>query len=114
MAEQGPAAWEEYRDAIQMCRDRLRKAKTHMQLKLARDVKNNKKWFYRHADQKRKARESVLPLIHEKGELATMGMEKTEVLNKFFASVFTSSQASHVSHIPEPLDGVEWVKSLPL
>jgi len=33
-------------------------------------------------------------------------MEKAEVLNKFFVSVFTGSQFSHVSHIPEPVAGV--------
>ena len=32
-------------------------------------------------------------------------MEKAEVLNNFFASVFTASQASHVIHFPEPIDG---------
>lgn len=35
-------SWEEYRDAIQTCRDGIRKAKAEMELNLVRDVKNNK------------------------------------------------------------------------
>ena len=81
-----------------------------MELNLARDVKN-KKGFYRYIDQKRQAKESVLTLINEKGELATTDMESAEVLNKLFASIFTGSQASHVSHIPEPL-GDGWRKKI--
>jgi len=59
--------------------------------------------------QKRQAKESVSPLLNEKGELAATDMEKDEVLNEFFASVFTGSQYSHIPkpHIPEcePLGG---------
>ena len=55
MAEQGPAgqtdvkrmyrqwkeeqvAWEEYGDAVQMCRDGIRKAKAQMEMQLVKDV----------------------------------------------------------------------------
>ena len=43
--KQGCVACEEYRDMVHMCRDSIRKAKTKMELNLARDVKNNKKGF---------------------------------------------------------------------
>jgi len=36
---------------------------------------------------KRKAKESVPPLINGKRELTTVGMEKAEVFNKFSASI---------------------------
>lgn len=52
-----------------------------------------------------KDNESVSPLINERGELATAEVEKAEVLNGVFSSVFSVSQASHTSHIPEPLGG---------
>jgi len=32
---------------VHVCRDRIRKAKAQMELNLARDVKDNKKGFYR-------------------------------------------------------------------
>jgi len=70
-----------------------------MELNLARDVKNNKKGFYRYIYQKRLSKESVTPLINEKGKLTITDMEMAEVL-KFFASVFSGSQDSHFSHIP--------------
>lgn len=49
-----------------------------MELNLERNVKNNKKGFYRYTGQKRQAKESVLPLKSEKGELASTEMEKAE------------------------------------
>jgi len=70
-----------------------------MELNLARDVKNNKKGFYRYIYQKRLSKESVTPLINEKGKLTITDMEMAEVL-KFFASVFSGSQDSLFSHIP--------------
>ena len=43
----------EYRNVIRACRDATRKAKAHLELKLARDVKNNKKGFFQlHQQQK--------------------------------------------------------------
>ena len=69
---------------------------------MARDVKNNNQTFYRYTDQKRQAKVSVPPLLNVKGELASMYEEKAEVLNEFFASVFTGGQDSSLSHVPEP------------
>ena len=45
--------WEEYRDIVHMCRDRIKKVKTQIELNLARDVKNKNKGFYRHTDRRR-------------------------------------------------------------
>jgi len=74
-------AWEEYMDAVLMCRNEIRKAKAQMELNLARDVKNNKKGFYSYIGQKRQAKERVPPLVNEKWELDTTDMEKADVLN---------------------------------
>lgn len=80
----------------------MRKAKTQMELNLARIVKNNKDstgTFVRTESQ------GESTLINEKGEMATMDREKAEALNKVFALVFTDCQATHFSYIPEPLGG---------
>ena len=61
--------WEEYRDAVWTCRRRIRKAKVQVELNLERDVKNNKKTFYRYIGQKRQAKMGVPSLVNLKGEL---------------------------------------------
>ena len=53
-------------------------------MNLARDVKNNKKGFYRYISQKRKTKEIIPPLVNEKGELVMTDREKAEVINEGF------------------------------
>ncbi|GAB0178545.1 mitochondrial enolase superfamily member 1 [Grus japonensis] len=65
------------------------------------DSKGNKKSFYRYVSDKWKTRENVGPLQKETGDLVTQDMEKTEVLNDFFASVFTSKCSSHTTQATE-------------
>ena len=81
----------------------MRKAKVQMELNLARDVKDNKKGFYRYIGRRRRAKESVPPLLKGTGELASSVIEKAEVLSECFASVFMGGQASHVCQDYEPL-----------
>ena len=95
--KQGCVFWEEYRAVVRVCRDRIRKAKAQMGLNLARDVKDNKKGFYRYIGRRRHAKEIVPPLMKGNGELASSDEEKAEVLSECFASVFMGGQASHVS-----------------
>ena len=102
--KQGCVPWEEYRNAVWMCRDEIRKAKELTELNLVRDAKDNKKGFYRYTD-KRKTRKNVAPLRNEDRELVITDVEKAEVLNNFFASVFTGRQAFHISQVSEPLGG---------
>lgn len=58
--KQGYMVWEEYKDAVQTCRDGIRKAKAQMESKLIKDVKNKEKRFCSYIGQKRQAEESVL------------------------------------------------------
>jgi len=66
-----------------------RKAKIHLELKLARDVKEKKKSFFKYISSKRKARDNVGPLLNEVSVLVTEDAEKAELRNAFFASVFS-------------------------
>ena len=63
--KQGHVTSEEYRDAVQTCRDGIRKAKAQMELNLVRDVKN-KKGFYKYTGQKRQVKESVPHVLNGK------------------------------------------------
>ena len=58
----------------------IKKAKTQIELNLARDRKENKK-FYRYISDKRKAKEDMDPLWKETGDLVTRDMKKAAVLN---------------------------------
>lgn len=68
-----------------------------MDFNRARDIKDNKKGFYRYVGDKQKPREIFQSLQKEKGDLVTWNMEKAEVLNDFFASAFTSKCAKQTA-----------------
>ncbi|GAB0205311.1 mitochondrial enolase superfamily member 1 [Grus japonensis] len=69
-----------------------------------------KKSFYRYVSDKRRTRENVGPLRNEMGELVTQDMEKAEVLNDFFALVFTGKCLSHTAQVAE---GRDWENAEP-
>jgi len=87
--------------------EQVRKAKSLTELNLARDVKANKKAFYRHVSGRRQTRENVGLLWKEAGDLVTQDVEKAEVLNNFFASVFNSKCSSHTVQVAEG-KGKDW------
>jgi len=101
MRKVGQATWEEYRNVVRACREAMRKAKVHLTLSLARDVKNNKKGYFKYISSKWKTMDNVGPLLNEVGVLVMEDTEKTELLNTFFASVFRAKAGPHESQAPE-------------
>jgi len=81
--------------------DKVGQAKAQMGLILARTVKDHVKGFHKYIGDKRKTRKKVGPLLNETGDLVTQHMEKAEVLNTFFASVFTSKTSLQGSQASE-------------
>lgn len=61
--------------------------KFHLELNLARDVKDNRKVFFKDISSKRKIGENVAPLLNEVGALVTEDTEKAELQNAFFTSL---------------------------
>ncbi|CAM4497687.1 unnamed protein product [Lepidochelys kempii] len=100
----GQMTREEYKNIARACRSEIRKAKSHLELQLARDVKSNKKGFFRYVSNKKKIKESLGPLLNEGGNLVTEDVEKANVLNAFFASAFTNKGSSQ----PTALGSTAW------
>ncbi|PKU44848.1 hypothetical protein llap_4844 [Limosa lapponica baueri] len=51
-------------------------------------------------------------LQKEMGDLITQDMEKAEILNDFFASIFTSKDSSHTTQVTEG-EGRDWESEKP-
>jgi len=80
MRREGQATWEEYRNIVRACREAMRKAEAHLELNLARNMKDNK-GIFRYLSSKWKTRENVGPLLNKVGALLMEDAEKAELLN---------------------------------
>jgi len=72
-------------------------AKSHLELNLARDVKDENKGFFKYISSNKYTRENVGPLLNEVGALVREGTRKTELLNALFASIFMAKASPHES-----------------
>jgi len=60
---------DEYRDLIRSCRQKIRKTKAQLELRLATFVGDNKKCFYKYINNKKRAKENLHPLLDAGGKL---------------------------------------------
>ncbi|KAJ7427303.1 hypothetical protein WISP_08354 [Willisornis vidua] len=97
--KQGQVAWEGHRETAQEARNQVRKAKALTELNLSRDIKGNKKSFYRYISDKRGL------LWKEMGDLVTQDMEKAEVLNDVFVLLFTGKCFRHTTPVKQHKGG---------
>ena len=81
--KKGQTTQKEYKVA-KMCREKIRRAKAQLELKLAAGVKRNMKLFYKYINSKRRTKENLDSLLDEAGSVTTEDKEKAEVLNAFF------------------------------
>ncbi|KAK4825741.1 hypothetical protein QYF61_002180 [Mycteria americana] len=101
--KKGQATQEDYKD-VRLCREKIRRAKTQLELNLATAVKDNKKYFYKYISNKRRTKENLHPLLDAGGNIVTKDEEKAEVLNAFFASVFNSKTSCSPGTQPPELE----------
>ncbi|KAJ7417412.1 hypothetical protein BTVI_32962 [Pitangus sulphuratus] len=83
-------------------RNETSRTKAHLELNLAKDVKDNKKGIFKNINHKRKTRNNVGLLLNGRGTLVTEDTEKPELLYAAFALVFpdkTSPQESLTQEI---------------
>ena len=77
----------------------VRRAKRQFEKRLAKEIKNSPKGFWNYVRSKTKVKSGISDLIKDDGEKTQTDEEKADVLNNFFASVFTQED---ISHIPDP------------
>ena len=77
----------------------VRRAKRDFEKKLAGDIKLNPKSFWKYVRSKTKVKTGISDLEKDDGTFAHTDIDKAEVLNNFFSSVFTRED---ISDIPEP------------
>lgn len=63
---------------VRVCGDVTKKAKAHLELSLARDMKDNKKGFYKYISSKRKIWENVGLLLNQIHVLVAGDTEKAQ------------------------------------
>ena len=73
-----------------------RKARVDLENQIAHDFKDNPKAFWSYVKGQTTVRSGVAPLKKEDGSVATKPEDKAEELNRFFASVFTDEDKSHI------------------
>ena len=87
--KKGQTTWGDYKEVAKVCREEVRKAKAHLELRLATAVKETKESFYKYINGKRRIKENFHPLLDAARSVTTED-KKAEVLNTFFTSAFNS------------------------
>ena len=87
---------EYYKEAEKCVKGMIRCAKRNFEKKLAKENGRNSKPFYSYVKKKTRSRPSIGPLRNEKNETVTDDQGMTEVLNRFFSSVFTKERTDKI------------------
>ena len=96
-----------YKEALNLATTEITKSKRTFEKKLAGNIKNYSKSFYAYVRNKQKVRDKVRPLENNSENIISDGFQMTEVLNKYFSSVFTTEDSS----LPVPFTKFEGNKS---
>ncbi|KAK4832343.1 hypothetical protein QYF61_021872 [Mycteria americana] len=87
----GGASEEDYRAVVCIRKEKTRKAKAQLELKLASVVSDNKKGFFKYVNSKRRSKGNIGPILVEDGHLTNMDEEKADAFKAFFASAFNNT-----------------------
>ena len=87
---------DDYNRTKQMAIYVTKKARTEFETRIANNIKENPKEFYSYVNNKTTVRSEIAVLKNRDGELAILPHEKAEMLNTFFASVFTKEDTANI------------------
>ena len=91
-----------YIEARNACNRTIKKAKREYERKISHECKSNPKRFWQYVQSKTKCSTGISPLDKGNGNLAYDNVEKANILNDYFSSVFTRE---NVENVPEMESG---------
>ena len=86
-----------YKESLHLATTEIRKSNRTFEKQLAGNIKNDSKSFYAYVRSKQIVRDKVGPLENNRGNIISNGFQMTEVLNKYFSSVFTTADISSLT-----------------
>lgn len=90
-----------YRSARNECNNIVKDSKTSFEKKIISEFKESPKSFWSYIESQKISKKSIPQLLKPDGSVTNSDKEKTEVLNNFFASVFTKDDPSiPLPHLP--------------
>jgi hypothetical protein len=78
-----------------------RRVKRSFEERLAKNIKEDSKTFFAYVNSKKRSNNMIGPLKNSQGEVLKNNKETADLLNSYFASVFTREDCIH---IPEPVE----------
>ena len=91
-----PKLYEKYKTKLRESVKENKKAKQNFEKKLAENIKTNSKSFYSYVSSKRRTKAKIGPLKNKTGKIVTDDKETAEILNEYFASVFTVEDVNYI------------------
>ena len=96
----------EYKKKVGEMKKRIRKRKNGHERKVAECRRSNPKMFYAFINRSKKTRNKIGPLADEQKRIVTEPEEQANVLNRQYASVFTTN-SEELPEIEQVTDGIE-------
>ena len=101
-----PIAYQKYASSRQEWAKAIKHSKKSYEKKVASEVKNNNKSFWRYVNSKRKTKDTIGALTKPDDSETETNEDKADVLNTFFSSVFVETEIETDEHI-EITDDIE-------